>query len=176
MIKTANRFAAIGAFILATAYASQGVVAQNDARQKPNAGVSDKGADGVARYCDNVAPAAAEARVAWETKRLTELQGQITQRIADLDAKEAEARDWVAKRETMMNTASADVVAIYAKMDPQAAAAQMASMDEAMAAAILSKLNARNASAIFNEMDAAKASKLTGLISGAAAPGVEKKS
>jgi flagellar motility protein MotE (MotC chaperone) len=170
----ANRFVAIGAFILAAACASQGV-AQNDAKPKPNAGAPDKSADGgLARYCANVATAAAEARIAWETRRLTELEGQIKQRIAELEKKEAEARDWVTKRQTLINSASDEVVAIYAKMEPEAAAAQLASMDDAMAVAILGKLTAHAASAILNEMEAAKAGRLTAIMSGAAA--VEKKS
>jgi flagellar motility protein MotE (MotC chaperone) len=174
MSAAANRFVAIGAFVLAVACAIPGH-AQNDAKPKPNAAAPDKSADGgVARYCANVAPAAAEARIAWETRRLTELEGQIKQRIAELEKKEAETREWVSKRETLMNAASDDVVAIYGKMEPEAAAAQLASMDDAMAAAILGKLGAHAASAILNEMEAVKAGKLTGVISGAAA--AEKKS
>jgi flagellar motility protein MotE (MotC chaperone) len=169
-----NRFVAIGAFVLAAALAGH-ALAQNDAKQKSNAGAPDKSADGgVARYCANVAPLAAEARIAWQTRRLTELEEQIKQRIAELDKKEAEARDWVTKRETMLSSASQGVVAIYSKMEPEAAAAQLASMDDATAAAILSKLTTHAASAILNEMEAAKAGRLTGIMSGAAA--VEKKS
>jgi flagellar motility protein MotE (MotC chaperone) len=174
MSTAANRFVAIGALILAAALASH-ALAQNDAKQKSNAGAPEKSADGgVARYCANVAPLAAEARIAWQTRRLTELEGQIRERIAELEKKEAEAREWVTKRETLMNLASEDVVAIYGKMEPEAAAAQLASMDDATAVAILSKLSTHAASAILNEMEAAKASKLTGVMSGAAA--VEKKS
>lgn len=176
MSTAANRFVAIGAFIVAAALASQ-ALAQNDAKQKANAGAPDKSADGgVARYCANVAPLAAEARIAWQTRRLTELEEQVKQRIAELDKKEAEARDWVTKRETMLNSASQDVVAIYGKMEPEAAAAQLASMDDATAVAILTKLTSHAASAILNEMEAAKAGRLTGIMSGAAPTVAEKKS
>ena len=37
------------------------------------------------RYCANVAPSIAEARIAWQTKRLVELDAQVRQRIADLE-------------------------------------------------------------------------------------------
>jgi flagellar motility protein MotE (MotC chaperone) len=124
--------------------------------------------DGVARYCANIAPVVVEARIAWQMKRLAELDAQIKKRIAELDAKEAEARDWVNKREDMLKKAEDDIVAIYAKMQPEAAAAQLIAMDDASAAAILSKLNPRAASAILDEMEAARAAKLTDLISGAA--------
>jgi flagellar motility protein MotE (MotC chaperone) len=174
MSSHANRFVAIGASLLAVAFASH-ALAENDAKQKANAAAPDKSADGgVARYCSNVAPLAAEARIAWQEKRLTELEGQIKQRIAELGQKEAEAREWVTKREALMNSASEDVAAIYGKMEPESAAAQLALMDDATAVSILGKLNARAASAILNEMEADKAGKLTAVLSGAAA--AEKKS
>lgn len=171
---SANRLVAIGAFVVAAAGAGH-ALAQNDAKQKPVAGATEKSADGgVARYCANVAPAAAEARIAWQEKRLTELEGQIKQRIAELEKAEAETRDWVSKREALMNSARDDVVAIYGKMEPEAAASQIATMDDATAVSILGKLNPRAASAILNEMEADKAGKLTAVLSGAAA--AEKKS
>lgn len=166
MSSIANRIVALGVLAMAAICAS-GAFAQNDAKPKPSGAAADKIGDGVARYCDNVAPLAAEARIAWQTRRMSELEAQLKQRIADLDAKEAEARDWVTKRQTMMNAASEDVVAIYAKMEPEAASTQLAAMDEPVAAAILAKLKAGVASAILNEMEAAKASKLTGIMSGA---------
>jgi flagellar motility protein MotE (MotC chaperone) len=165
------RLLAIGAFALAAAFAGQ-ASAQNDAKPKPapTAAPAEKSADGgVSRYCANVGPLAAEARMAMQQKRLAELDEQIKQRIADLDKKEAEARDWVTKRETLMKAASDDVVAIFGKMQIEAAAAQLAAMDAPMAAAILGKLSPRAASAILGEMDAVTAGKLTSLLSGAAA-------
>jgi flagellar motility protein MotE (MotC chaperone) len=123
--------------------------------------------DGVQQYCANIANAAADARIAWQTKRLGELQTQLKQTIAEFEAKEAESRDWVAKREAFLKKAQDGVVAVYAKMDSEAAAEQMNAMEEATAAAILSKLNPRIASAILDEMDAGKAAKLTSLMSGA---------
>ena len=160
----ANRFVALGTIALAAVFAG-GAHAQSDA--KPKAAVEASG-DGVSRYCSNVAPLAAEARIAWQTKRLTELDGQIRDRIAELEAKQADAQDWVTKRDAMMKAASEDVVAIYAKMDPEAASAQLATMDESVAAAVLAKLKPTAASAILNEMEAAKAGKLTGIMTGAA--------
>ena len=121
---------------------------------------ADKPADSdVSRYCANVAPSIAEARIAWQTKRLNELDAQVKQRIADLEKAEAAARDWVAKREAMMKAASDDVVAIYAKMQPESAARQISTMDDRMAAAILGKLKPTAAGAILDEMEAERASR-----------------
>ena len=123
------------------------------------------------RFCANAAPSIAEARVAWETKELNDLDAQVKQRLADLEKAQAAIQDWVAKRDAMLKSASDDLVAIYAKMDPQAAATQIAGMDDPMAAAILGKLKAGTAGAILNEMEADRASKLAIVLSGAASPG-----
>jgi len=68
----------------------------------------------------------------------------------------------------MLDKATGDVVAIYSKMQPEAASLQLSAMDDVSAAAILSKLSPRAAGAILDEMDAARAAKLADLISGAA--------
>ena len=71
----------------------------------------------------------------------------------------------------MLKSASDDLVAIYAKMDPQAAATQIAGMEDQMAAAILGKLKASAPGAILNEMEADRASKLAVVLSGVTGAG-----
>ena len=126
------------------------------------------------RFCANVAPSIAEARIAWQTKRLGELDAQVKQRLADLEKAEASVQEWVAKRDAMLKAASDDLVAIYAKMQPETAATQIGAMDDQMAAAILAKLKPNAAGAILDEMEAERASKLAAVLSGATAG--EKKS
>ena len=126
------------------------------------------------RFCANAAPSVAEARIAWQTKRLGELDAQVKQRLADLEKAEALVQEWVAKRDTMLKAASDDLVAIYTRMRPENAAIQLSAMDDQMAAAILGKLKPSAAGAILNEMDAERASKLASILSGAS--GGEKKS
>jgi flagellar motility protein MotE (MotC chaperone) len=118
------------------------------------------------QYCANVAPSIAEARIAWQTKRLTELDGQIQQRIGELEKAEAAAREWIAKRSELMSAARGDLVAIYAKMEPESAARQLSALDDRTAAAIIGKLKPSAAGAILGEMDADRASRLAGLLSG----------
>jgi flagellar motility protein MotE (MotC chaperone) len=146
--------------------------ATQDSRGKASAEAKDSD-NGVARFCANAAPAAQEARIAWQMKRLDELDGRLKQRIAELEKSEAAAREWVDKRDALLKSASEDVAAIYSKMQPEAAAAQMNAMEESLAAAILSKLKPKTASAILNEMEAPRAGRLTAIIAGAA---TEKKS
>jgi flagellar motility protein MotE (MotC chaperone) len=143
-------------------------------REKSKA-TADKAADvESSRFCANVGPSIAEARIAWETKRLSELDAQVKQRLADLEKAEASVLEWVAKRDTILKAASDNLVAIYAKMQPETAAVQISGMDDQMAAAILGKLKPGAAGAILNEMEAERASRLAAFLSGT--PGGEKKS
>jgi flagellar motility protein MotE (MotC chaperone) len=158
-------FAAI-ALLCGSAFAQDG--------PRPKVAVNSASESEIARFCGNIAPTAAEARVAYETRRLTELETRIKQEIDDLESKEARVREWVTRRDALTKSATDDVVAIYAKMSAEAAAAQIAAMEEPVAAAILGRLNPRNASAILGEMEADKAAKLTSLMAGQS--GEEKKS
>ena len=126
----------------------------------------DSAQSDVERYCTAIADAAADAHFAWQAKRLAELQTEIEERIAALEAKRAEYEEWLQRREESLAKAEESVVAIYARMRPDAAAVQLARMDEETAAAVLSKLNSRLASAILNEMDPERAARLTSSMSG----------
>lgn len=125
-------------------------VVQSDARQ----------------YCANIANAAADARYAWQAKQLADLEGQIKQRIADLEAKQAEYKTWLSKRQEALKAAEKSLVGIYAKMRPEAASSQLSALDDTTAAAVLAQLSARGASAILNEMDAKRAARLANAIAG----------
>ena len=139
--------------------------AQNGAKPAPT---PDRAIESeIARYCAALAPSAAEARAASQLRRLSDLAQQVRDEVEKLEAKEAAAQDWVTKRETMMKSATEDVVAIYGKMAPDAAATELSAMDEGMAAAVLAKLKPLTASAILAEMQADKAAKLCTLIAGA---------
>jgi flagellar motility protein MotE (MotC chaperone) len=174
MTKTSRRPFAL----LACAFAIAGqsaAFAQDGVKPKVPAITPDKSAESdIARYCANFAPLAAESRMAYQTKLLIALEAEVKKRISELETQEAEARDWVTKREALLKSANEDVVAIYAKMEPEAAAAQIGAMGDAAGAAILVKLNPRAAGGILGEMDAEKAARLTNLIAGQTDP--EKKS
>jgi flagellar motility protein MotE (MotC chaperone) len=161
--------------LTATLFVGLAAPALSQETPKPESRKAEAG-DGVQQYCANIANVASDARIAWQTKRLGELEAQLKQKITELEAKEAASKEWVAKREEFLNKASSGVVAVYAKMDSEAAADQMNAMEEATAAAILTKLNPRVASAILDAMDAGKAARLTDLMSGANPPDNRKKS
>jgi flagellar motility protein MotE (MotC chaperone) len=129
---------------------------------------ADRPVDGeIARYCGALAPSASEARATNQLRRLADLEREVREEVEKLEKKEASTRDWVLKRDNMMKGATEDVVAIYAKMDAEAAAAELAVMDEMIASAVLSKLSPRAAGDILGNMAADKAAKLSTLIAGA---------
>ena len=142
-------------------------IAQESPHTRPLATAEKSPDSEIARYCGALAPSASEARAAYQLRRLADLERQVREEVEKLEIKEMAARDWVTRRQAMMKGATDDVVAIYAKMPPEAAAAQLGSMDEVVAAAVLSKLNPRAASGILSEMAAEKAAKLSTLIAGA---------
>jgi len=135
-----------------------------------------EGMKGVENFCGAVATSAAATRLAWQEERVKALQAQMVIKIAELDAKEAEVRDWVQKREELLARANGSLIAIYSKMNPEAASAQISAMDDDSATAILLKLKPAVASAVMGQMNAERAARLSDLLSGAAAKSDEKKS
>ena len=146
----------------AFAYLALATSASAQNPDKPSATDSE-----IARYCGALAPSAREARVAFQLRKLADLEREVRDAVDKLEAKEMATREWVTKRETMMKSATEDVVAIYAKMAADAAATQLSAMDEPIAAAVLAKLKPQVAGAILAEMQADKAAKLSTLIAGA---------
>ena len=118
------------------------------------------------QFCTSLSTAASDGRLAWQAKRLEEMEGRLRDRIAELDAKRAETAEWLKRREEALRKADEVVVAIYSKMKPDAAAAQFSAMDESGAAAILSKLNPRQAGIVLNEIDASRAARIAAEMAG----------
>jgi flagellar motility protein MotE (MotC chaperone) len=120
------------------------------------------------RYCVSIADAAADARYAWQKAKLAEIGEELEKRIALLEEKTAEFQKWVARRDEFVEKARQNLVLIYSRMRPDAAALQLTSMDEETASAVLLALDPRIASKILNDMEPAQAARLTAIIGGAA--------
>jgi flagellar motility protein MotE (MotC chaperone) len=120
----------------------------------------------ITQFCTSLSSAASDGRLAWQAKRLDEMEVRLRDRVAELEAKRAETAEWLKRREDAQRKADESVVAIYAKMKPDAAAAQFSAMDESGAAAILAKLNPRAASTILNEIDASRAARIAAEMAG----------
>lgn len=132
------------------------------AAASPAAG--DDAVDAVARYCAVAGVSASEQRVRAQIVRLESLRAALDQRIGDLESREASTRAWIDQREAALRKAGDDVIAIYGKMRPEAAAAQLSEMEEEFAAAILAKMNPRAAGTILNDMTPAFAAKIVAAI------------
>lgn len=130
--------------------------------------VDGQGGDLARGYCAGIANSAAEARIALQKAKLAEMEQQIGRRIATLEAKSAEYKSWVERRDQFLKRATTTLVKIYTQMEPDAAALQLVSMDEETAASLLVKLDPQAASAILNEMAPEKAARLAATIAGAA--------
>jgi flagellar motility protein MotE (MotC chaperone) len=120
----------------------------------------------VARFCSNITDQALDARVAWQQKELEATETKLKQRIAELEAKRAEYEEWLKLREDFLKKAEDNVVEIYSRMNPEAAAQQIASMADDTAAAVLAKLKVRVASSILNEMEPARGAHLADTLAG----------
>jgi flagellar motility protein MotE (MotC chaperone) len=118
-------------------------------------------------YCANFADAANDARTAWQAANLKILQGELEAKIAELEARQAELQQWIVKRDAMLKKAGKELVDIYAKMDPEAAAQQLAQLDTGTATSVIRQLPPRGASAILNVMEAKQAAKLARAIANA---------
>ena len=124
--------------------------------------------DDIRRFCSNIADAARDRRYALQQAELETLQKDIDRRIATLEEKRAEYEEWLTRRNDFLARAEENLVEIYARMRPDAAAERLASVNVELAAGILMKLQARQAGIILNEMDSKAAAALTGIMASAA--------
>lgn len=122
----------------------------------------------VRRFCSNIADAARDRRYALQQAELEALQKDIDRRIAALEEKRAEYEDWLTRRNDFLARAEGNLVEIYSRMRPDAAAERLAEVNAELAAGILMKLQARQAGIILNEMDSKAAATLTGIMASAA--------
>lgn len=151
--------------LIAAATVQEGRAETLEAIEKP---LPPGAQDEITRFCTNVTDAARDRRYAMQAEELKRLEAEIDSRIEALEAKRREYEDWLARRQQFIDMAKEDLVAIYAKMRPDAAAERMSELDGELAAAILMKLDARQAGVILNEMEKKVAAALTSIIASAA--------
>jgi flagellar motility protein MotE (MotC chaperone) len=132
--------------------------------------ITDQRGSDATEFCKNITDAALDARVAWQQKQLEASEAKLRERIAELEAKRAEYEKWLKLREDFLKNAEESVVEIYSRMNPDAAAQQIASMADETAAAVLAKLRVRSASAILNEMEPGRAAHLADTLAGMRRP------
>lgn len=119
------------------------------------------------QYCFNTADSAADARFAWQAKKIQDMEQALDKKAQQLEAKTEEYKRWLTRRDDFARKAHEKLVGFYTRMRPDAAAVQLATIDEEMAAAVVMKLQTKVASAIMGEMDPERAAKIAEIISGA---------
>ena len=124
--------------------------------------------DDIRRFCSNIADAARDRRYALQKAELETLRKDIDVRMAALEEKRAEYESWLKRRNDFLEKAEGNVVDIYSRMRPDAAAERLAEVDVELAAGILMKLQARTAGVILNEMESKAAATITGIMASAA--------
>lgn len=122
----------------------------------------------VERFCSNIADAARDRRYVMQTRELERLKTEIDERMKALETKRLEYEEWLKRRDDFLDKAEDNVVKIYAKMKPDAAAERLSEVRIELAAGILMKLDPRQASTILNEMDRKAAATITGVMASAA--------
>lgn len=126
-------------------------------------------------YCKNIAEAASDARIKWQTWKMIALEGRLQARIAELQRREREFEEWVQRREDLLEQVEDQVVTIIGRMRPTAAAEQLSTTEDNAAVGVLLKLKARAASAILDEMEPARAAQLTQSMMGFSNPEVRRR-
>lgn len=122
----------------------------------------------VERFCTNITDAARDQRYALQAEELRNLQAEVDARIAALEEKRAEYEEWLRRRESFLAKAQDNVVDIYGRMRPDAAAERLTELGPELAAGILMKLDARKAGIIMNEMETKAAAGVTSIMASAA--------
>ena len=120
-------------------------------------------------YCVNFSDAAAEARVAQQRQDLEQLRADVSAKIEELNKSSADLKQWVERREALLNAAGDELVKIYAKLEPEVAAQQIVKLDARVATSILRKLKPTEAGAILNAIDPKRAAILAKVIASAGA-------
>lgn len=128
----------------------------------------DREARVIEMYCSNMRDKVLDARYQWQTRLLSELDGKVSEQIAQLDKRIAEYRKWYELRQEFSARARAVLIKVMSTMRPDAAAAQLGAMDEMTASAIILKLDTRQSSKILNEMKPEKAARIASIIADAA--------
>lgn len=115
-------------------------------------------------YCANIADKARDARYQLQADSLSELRGKLEEETARLEAKRGEVEALLKKREEEMNRARRELIDIYAKMKPDAAAAQLSLLDPETSASVMRQLKPAGASAILTEMKPEVAAAIAALL------------
>ncbi|MCZ8180026.1 MAG: MotE family protein [Rhizobium sp.] len=128
----------------------------------------------IRQFCTGIADAARDQRYLLQKQELEKLQADVDSRIAILEQRRAEYEDWLTRRNEFMKQAEGQLIEIYSKMAPDAAAPQLEQTNVLLAAAIIMKLPPRQSSLILTEMSPDRAAEVASIMSSAGDPNTSK--
>jgi flagellar motility protein MotE (MotC chaperone) len=105
------------------------------------------------RFCANIQDEARERRYALKDAELKAIAAEIDVKMKAMEEKRGEFEAWQKRREQFATLATDNLVDIYKKMRPAAAAERLAVLSTDLSASILMKLPSRQAGVILNEME-----------------------
>lgn len=108
--------------------------------------------DLVREYCISSKEQIVEARLRRQKAIVGGMTEELKAKISELEKLVEESQARVSQLESFSAAISKQIVAVYAGMEPDAAAKQIAGLDPTTGAAIISKLDGQRASAIVSEM------------------------
>lgn len=150
--------------------AAAGATSQNHTGEPASLSKEDPPGSVGDQFCKSIASDAAEARVSWQNTLLEETRRQLSAKIVELKAEREAYLSQLDRYKSFLSSIESNVIEMYTKMRPEAAAQQLSLLDNNTAVAIMLRLKPRSASAILNEMEAARASELASLFSKAIDP------
>jgi flagellar motility protein MotE (MotC chaperone) len=112
------------------------------------------------QLCANIAASVEAARFEQKRRILADLEKDIAKRLEALETKKNELRAQIEKIDAFEQRVNEALVAFYAGMKPDAAAAHLAELEDETAAALLMKLKTKISAKILNEMSAARGAAL----------------
>ena len=119
-------------------------------------------------FCKGIVIAARERRYFLKQQEIKAMSALLQKDIKALEDRLVEFKLWVQRREEFAKRASANLVEIYATMQPEASAMRLAELESELAASLLLAIAPRQASAILNEMDQKTAASLTAIMAASA--------
>lgn len=175
-MRAANVISAVGCLLMLAGVSMAEEAAHAPAAPVPSAhsaGTADapelpkaekvQGSD-VEQFCSNIQDEARERRYALKEAELAAIAAQIDEKMKALEAKRAEFEAWQTRREQFAMLATDNLVDIYKKMRPAAAAERLAVLPTDLSASILMKLPSRQAGVILNEMEPETVAAITAIM------------
>ncbi|MBP1853121.1 MotE family protein [Rhizobium halophytocola] len=171
---TVSRRRLLGPVLLLGGLLAGGLLGPSGARAQDATPLDSATQEEIQKFCTSIADPARDQRYLLQKQELEKLQAQVDARIAVMETRKTEYEDWLKRRNDFLKRAQGNLVGIYKKMKPDAAAPALAELNVEIAAAIIMQLPAQQSGLILSEMKPQKAALVSAIISSAGDPNTSK--